>query len=322
MNKKSKKEKTKKTSTTKSNDTSKRLLKQTTEEGKPHAYIVFVWHTGRGGGIVTICRWRLENTGSVWAERKLSPHEQKLWPLAIRRGGGGGSGSPLFGADGLSEFQALLIRLASFYLFLFTYIFVLVTPSFSTKELFSCKMCCVRDFVCVDKMGLVSLSTRSKAKWDRRQNTVDFGSEICQTFDWFPPPCKICQGASTMWPLVGHQINLWVLRMEGIWSVEQKKWYSESWTKWRQPQSGFTPNYVFKLPPINPFVTYERGPKGLKATGGKKRVLAKPWLMAKYGTKGSMFHFIQPLTKNVENHQLFGSWIKPHCGLKVNFTAM
>ena len=45
-----------------------------------------------------------------------------------------------------------------------TYIFVLVTPSFSTKELFSCKMCCVRDFVCVDKMGLVSLSTRSKAK--------------------------------------------------------------------------------------------------------------------------------------------------------------
>ena len=126
------------------------------------------------------------------------------------------------------------------------------------------------------------------------------------------PPCDL-------WLVIK---SIWVLRMEGIWSVEQKKWYSESWTKWRQPQSGFTPNYVFKLPPINPFVTCERGPRGLKATGGKKRVLAKPWLMAKYGTKGSMFHFIQPLTKNVENHQLFGSWIKPHCGLNVNFTAM
>ena len=80
-------------------------------------YCVCVAHRQEGGGIVTICRWRLENTGSVWAERKLSPHEQKLWPLAIRRGGGGGSGSLLFGADGLSEFQALLIRLASFYLF-------------------------------------------------------------------------------------------------------------------------------------------------------------------------------------------------------------
>ena len=47
MNKSHIKEK-KKTSKTKSNDTIKRLLKQTTEEGKPHAYIVFVWHTGRG----------------------------------------------------------------------------------------------------------------------------------------------------------------------------------------------------------------------------------------------------------------------------------
>ena len=182
------KEKTKKTFTTKSNDTSKRLLKQTTEEGKPHAYIVFVWHTGRrGGGIVTICRWRLENTGSVWAERKLSPHEQKLWPLAIRRGGGGGSGSLLFGADGLSEFQALLIRLASFYLFLFTYIFVLVTPSFSTKELFSCKMCCVRDFVCVDKMGLVSLSTRSKAKWGSEEKYGGFRERNLSNF-WLISP--------------------------------------------------------------------------------------------------------------------------------------
>ena len=57
--------------------------------------------------------------GFTLTERKLSPHEQKLWPLAIRRGGGGGSGSLLFGADGLSEFQALWIKLASFYLFLF-----------------------------------------------------------------------------------------------------------------------------------------------------------------------------------------------------------
>ena len=32
--------------------------------------------------------------GFTLTERKLSPHEQKLWPLAIRRGGGGGS---LFG---------------------------------------------------------------------------------------------------------------------------------------------------------------------------------------------------------------------------------
>ena len=223
MNKKSyKREDKKKTLTTKSNDTSKRLLKQTTEEGKPHAYIVFVWHTGRGGGIVTICRWRLENTGSVWAERKLSPHEQKLWPLAIRRGGGGGSGSLLFGADGLSEFQALLIKLASFYLFLLHIFSSWLLQAFQQKNYFHVK-CVVSVILCaLTKWDLLASQRDQKRNEDRRQNTVDFGSEICQTFDWFPPPCKICQGASTMWPLVGHQINLWVLRMEGIWSVEQK----------------------------------------------------------------------------------------------------
>ena len=181
------KERTKKTFTTKSNDTSKRLLKQTTVRASRTHILCLCGTQAGGGGIVTICRWRLENTGSVWAERKLSPHEQKLWPLAIRRGGGGGSGSLLFGADGLSEFQALLIKLASFYLFLFTYIFVLVTPSFSTKELFSCKMCCVRDFVCVDKMGLVSLSTRSKAKWGSEAKYGGFRERNLSNF-WLISP--------------------------------------------------------------------------------------------------------------------------------------
>ena len=56
-----------------------------------------------------------------------------------------------------------------------------------------------------------------------------------------------------------------------------------------------------------PFCNIREGTKGLESDRWEKKGLAKPWLMAKYGTKGSMFHFIQPLTKNVENHQLFGS---------------
>ena len=60
--------------------------------------------------------------GFTLTERKLSPHEQKLWPLAIRRGGGGGS---LFGqmadlsSTSLLWLARLLLRLGPFVILLY-----------------------------------------------------------------------------------------------------------------------------------------------------------------------------------------------------------
>ena len=55
-----------------------------------HTHILCLYGTQAEGGGGTICpAVTFGKYGFTLTERKLSPHEQKLWPLAIRRGGGG-----------------------------------------------------------------------------------------------------------------------------------------------------------------------------------------------------------------------------------------
>ena len=53
-----------------------------------HMHILCLYRTQAEGGGRPSASVTFGKYGFTLTERKLSPHEQKLWPLAIRRGGG------------------------------------------------------------------------------------------------------------------------------------------------------------------------------------------------------------------------------------------
>ena len=240
-------------------------------------YCVCMAHKQREGG-GTICpAVTFGKYGFTLTERKLSPHEQKLWPLAIRRGGGGS----LFGQMAYLN-QLGLAWLAFIVAWTFCY-FAILLPDIVNYRPPSAKqfhilavwlmqarnqlskwhlVWYVQSVACVVTNWIFLATQRyQKENEDWRQNMVDFKSEIRQTFDWFPPPCKICQRLAT-WPLVGHQINLGVLRRGDL-----------------------------------PFCILWEGDLGFENGCWEKRVLVNPWLMAKYATKAASSTLSDPPNK-------------------------
>ena len=156
-------------------------------------YCVCIAHKQRGGrpsASVTFGKY-----GFTLTERKLSPHEQKLRPLAIRRGGGRWVtvwGRWLISAS-LVWLCKLLLRLGPFVILLYYRTLAakqFLIPAVTLGKAQNLRLARDICFTSVQFGGFVVtnwifLATQrdQKENEDWGQNMVDFQSEICQTFD-------------------------------------------------------------------------------------------------------------------------------------------